>query len=117
MENAKQFLSPQSMLTPGVAGGTVMMITNTLISQFKLIYPWPSIVAITVSFIVGLLVWASEVKPYWKRFIYYVVNSFIIFNVAIGANTLGQGGGEITPDVTTIMPIASKVYAQTTNGW
>jgi hypothetical protein len=29
--NTDEFLNPKSMLTPGVAGGIVMMITNSLL--------------------------------------------------------------------------------------
>lgn len=115
MESTNQFLSPQSMLTPGLAGAIAMMITNSVTAQFALAEPLPAVVAIIASFVLGLLVWVSDVKPYWKRFVYYVANSFIIFNVAVGANTLGQASGNSTfIALTTVIPTA---YAQSADGW
>jgi len=129
MENAQEFLNPNSMLTPGVAGAVTMAITNTFAAQFKLIEPWPAAVALTVSFLLGLLVMAAKAMPYWQRFIYYVLNSLIVFTVAVGSNTLGQAGGaspaggEKVSYIELLRPLASAgipaAHAQSPsrNGW
>jgi hypothetical protein len=94
MENTKDFFNPSSMMTPGIAGAMTMTITNTFVRQFESIEPWSAMVALIVSFLFGLLVVAAKTMPYWQRLIYYILNSFIIFTVSVGSNTLGQAGGD-----------------------
>ena len=53
MAKVNDFLNPESMITPGVAGGITMTITNTLTSQFSLPGRWT---ALAISFLRGLLV-------------------------------------------------------------
>ena len=48
-----QFLTPEAMLTPGVAGSLTMMITNALTLNFAMPRAW---VGLGLSFIFGLLV-------------------------------------------------------------
>jgi hypothetical protein len=74
------------MLTPGVAGLTTTMITGTLASVFGL--PG-SVTGLAVSFVIGLVVW-SDTKVAWpKRLLLYVINSMVIFTVAMGINQAG----------------------------
>ncbi len=81
------FLNPSSMITPGVAGGIVMLITNSLINQFDLSGPK---VALGLSFLVGALVFLAKTVPFWQRLIYYVINSLIIFAMATGTAFVGN---------------------------
>jgi hypothetical protein len=126
----EEFLNPKSMLTPGVAGAMAMLIANTIGLQFRLIEPWPAVVALIVSFLVGLLVMATGAMPYWQRLIYYVLNSLVIFTVAVGSNTVGQTRGssqsehkEASYTEQLVAPLASAgipaAHAQSpsTNGW
>ena len=90
----KDFLNPNSMLTPGIAGSLTMMIANTLFITFTI--P-PKYSATILSFMLGTLVFASdsfnskEKKiPPWLKIIYYIINSLIIFSVGIGANYAGM---------------------------
>ena len=79
------FLTPESMLTSGFAGALVMMITNALALNFGC----PRAHAgIGLSFLIGLLVLVSE-RKLWLRLIYYVLNSLVIFCVALGTNGVG----------------------------
>ncbi|MFZ0254540.1 MAG: hypothetical protein WAN46_02580 [Gammaproteobacteria bacterium] len=81
-----EFFRSKSMLTPGVAGATAMMITGTLVSQFEL----PGhITGLLVSFLLGLVVWADKSVPMIQRIVFYIINSLIIFTVAIGMNETG----------------------------
>ena len=48
-----QFLNPEAMLTPGVAGALVMMIANSLASNFPLSRAYTGL---CLSFVCGLLV-------------------------------------------------------------
>ncbi len=83
----QDFLNPKSMITPGVAGGIVMLITNSLIGQFDLSGPK---VALGLSFLVGTLVFLAKTVPPWQRVIYYVLNSLIIFATATGTAFVGN---------------------------
>lgn len=73
------------MLTPGVAGSLTMMITNALAVNFEMSRAWTGLV---LSFVFGLLVLVSS-KALLQRFVYYVLNSLVIFCVAVGANGIG----------------------------
>ena len=78
------------MLTPGIAGGIVMLITQSLSNSFQ----WPlAITAIALSFLVGLLVFITTSIPVWQRIVFYVLNSLIIFSVAVGTSAAASGRG------------------------
>lgn len=91
MATVDDFLKPQSMLTPGVAGGIVMTIANTLWCNFTLEPKWSALV---LSFAIGAVVFKAVSLPVWQRVIYYVVNSLIIFAVAAGTNFVGTKTSE-----------------------
>lgn len=110
-----EFLNPRSMLTPGLAGGMVMMVTNALYKQFDAlpqVLP-PPCMAISLSLVLGLLGIYAGVAPPWKKLVYYVLNSLVIFSVAAGFNTVG---GAVTDPAKQTGPAAligiSTAYAQ-----
>jgi hypothetical protein len=80
-----QFLTPEAMLTPGVAGSLTMMITNALAASFGT--PRAG-TGLFLSFVFGLLVLVST-KDMLSKAVFYVLNSLVIFCVAIGANSVG----------------------------
>jgi hypothetical protein len=82
-----KFLTPEAMLTPGAAGGVVMLIANVVSHNFGLSPLYTSYLGLLLSFLFGLLVLAS-VRVWWTRLIYYVLNSLIIFCVAFGSGNL-----------------------------
>lgn len=85
--DTKEFLNPNSMLTPGFAGSVAMMISNTLWVQFGLPQRWTGL---GLSFALGLLVLAAAGEaPLWRKGIYYMLNSLVIFSMAVGASVLG----------------------------
>ena len=86
MVKINDFLNPESMITPGVAGGITMTITNTLTSQFSLPGRWT---ALAISFLCGLLVFVTKRFSFGKKLVFYVINSLIIFTVATGTNYYG----------------------------
>lgn len=125
METPKEFLNPNAMLTPGIAGAVAMTIANTLSAQFGLSEP---VVALICSFLIGLLVATVKTVPSWKKYVYYVFNSLVIFTMAVGSNTLGQVAGtagktegtisyleEFTPEVT--MGVATAHADPSPEGW
>lgn len=84
-----EFLNPKSMLTPGIAGSIVMLITQALSNSFE----WPlAMTAIILSFLVGLLVFIAVSIPLWQRIVFYLLNSLIIFSVAVGTSAGGSKG-------------------------
>ena len=81
----QDFLNPNSMLTPGMAGGMTMLITNALCQHF----PLPNdLTGLGISFLFGLLVFVAT-GPFWQRSVYYLLNSLVIFCVAAGASGFG----------------------------
>lgn len=86
MAGFEDFFRPESMVTPGVAGGMVMAITNTLWLHFGLEPRWSGL---GLSFLLGTVVFVAGSLPVWKRGVLYVLNSLIIFSVAAGANYAG----------------------------
>ena len=87
-----QFLTPESMLTPGVAGATAMMITNALTNNFSMPPAWTALI---LSFGFGLLAIVKD-KPPTTKTLFYVLNSLVIFCVASGANNIGLKAQKLT---------------------
>ena len=83
-----EFLNPKSMLTPGLAGGVVMLISGTLWKSFGM----PTdITSLGLSFLLGILVFSTGNAILIHKCIYYFINSLIIFCVATGAGVTGAG--------------------------
>lgn len=78
-----EFINAKAMITPGVAGTSVIMVTGTLVSQFDVPGNW---VALITSFLIGTAVWSDESVTLPNRLVLYVLNSLIIFTVANGIN-------------------------------
>lgn len=118
MAQPSEFLNPKSMITPGVAGGLTMLITNALGSQFDLPGSWTSL---TLSFLFGLLVFGATTIPVIQRVLFYVINSLIIFSVAVGTNGAGRDIRKSdTPSVslpagTYTQPVSFKLDFEPTN--
>ena len=85
-----QFLTPEAMLTPGVAGSLTMMITNALALNFAMPRAW---IGLGLSFVFGLLVIAAT-RSLIQKAVFYVLNSLVIFCVAAGANGIGTGAAQ-----------------------
>jgi len=80
------FIDAKSMLTPGVAGTIVVLVTNALANNFSLPGKW---VALILSFVCGLVVFGDTKVSVGPRIAFYVLNSLIIFATAVGANGIG----------------------------
>lgn len=78
------FLNPNSMLTPGFAGAVTMMITNVLCTLFAIPV---ALTGLAISALFGTLVVVSA-GSLFRKSIYYVLNSLIIFCVAMGSGTI-----------------------------
>jgi|GEM_PF-3644425 len=78
----KEFISPNSSLTPGLAGAITTSVASPLVFYFGLNFPW---VALAVSLMLSLLV-VTELKNVSniKRCVYCFLNTLIIFSVAAG---------------------------------
>jgi hypothetical protein len=94
------FIDAKSMLTPGVAGTIVMLVTNALANNFSLPGKW---VALVLSFVCGLLVFGDRKLRVGPRIAFYVLNSLIVFATAIGANGIGAAASaEPAPPAATV---------------
>lgn len=84
MPEAKDFLSPYSMLTPGLAGAITTGISMPLVVSFDLKFKW---VALVIGFMLALLIVLQfkEGISRLERAIYCVLNTLIIFSVSVGA--------------------------------
>lgn len=103
-----KFLTPEAMVTPGVAGSMSMMIGNALHYNFNVPNGWAVLV---LSFAFGLLVLAHT-EPMLKRAVLYVINSLVIFCVAAGTISLGAQGGDKAQ--ATAFMLIQPAYAQQT---
>ena len=104
MAKVDDFLKPESMMTPGVAGAITMTISNTMWMQFGLQQRW---CALALSFAFGALVFAATRIPLWQRAVYYVLNSLIIFSAAAGGNYIGYQALEAKQTVSISDPAAA----------
>ncbi len=86
MNGFDDFVNPKSMLTPGILGGVIMFITNSVCCQFTIPPRW---VGLFLSFLFGLLVLKAETLSRWQRAVYYVLNSLVIFSMAFGTAKIG----------------------------
>jgi len=102
-----RFLTPESMITPGAAGGATMLIANTLAHNFGVDV---SITGLGLSFLFGLLAVAT-VREWWLRGVYYVLNSLIIFCVAFGSGNLAAPSSSASPKSASL-DLVSPAYAE-----
>jgi hypothetical protein len=82
----QDFLNAKSMVTPGVAGGLIMVISNTCWTQFNLPPKWT---ALALSALLGLLVVCILIAPFWQKVLLWLFNALIIFSMAMGTNQAG----------------------------
>jgi hypothetical protein len=78
-----EFLNPKSMVTPGVAGGLVMLLTNTCASQFDLPAKWAALI---LSGLITFFVVAAASGGLLQKALFWLLNSLIIFSMAMGTN-------------------------------
>ena len=107
--SSTSFLNPEAMLAPGVAGSIVMLLTNTLALNLEFDEHTRKYTGLVLSFSVGLLVLAAA-RELWKRAIYYVLNSLIIFSVAFGTANLAHSGEKLA-----WIPVTVSAFAQQPN--
>jgi len=82
----QEFLNPKSMLTPGVAGALVTMLTASLSKSFNLPGSWTALV---LSFLLGIILLLNQTVAMPQRLILFILNSLVIFSVAVGGNSVG----------------------------
>ena len=101
----QDFLSPKSMITPGLAAGVTVFVTNAVCSQFDCPRKY---MALGLSFILGALVFVAKGIPRWQSVILYVLNSLIIFSSAIGANNAIAPTKNVATTVSWMAPRLSQ---------
>ena len=103
------FLNPNSMLTPGFAGAVTMMITNVLCALFAIPV---ALTGLAVSALFGTLVVVSA-GSLFRKSIYYVSNSLIIFCVAMGSGNIAHEIEQQPVSANLSLSYTSSAHAQT----
>lgn len=98
------FLTPESMITPGLAGATIAFICRAVESNFHF-GRYISHFELLLSFALGLLIVVNS-RPLLLKIVYYFVNSLIIFGVSAGAMQTASGNQAAR------LEIFSPAYAQ-----
>ena len=106
-----EFLNPKSMLTPGLCGALIMTITNALGTSFAVVGIGRTFISLGLSFLLGSLVFAAQVKSFWQKFVLYLLNSLVIFSMAAGTNSATQAALGSTANSTASAP-ASNLHTQ-----
>lgn len=81
------FLNPKSMLTPGLAGGMVMGIANSLWVEF---YLPKSITSLVLSYLIVILLLKNITVTKIEKIIYILLNGLIVFSMAVSTNVAGR---------------------------
>ena len=81
---AREFFDPKSTLTPAIAGGSVLIITNALGMWFG--FPRAE-TALMLSCIAGTVVVSQFPVAWGMRLPYWVLNSLLIFATSVGSNS------------------------------
>jgi hypothetical protein len=103
---SSEFLNARSMAAPGIAGAVIMMVSNAMGTAFGLTGPTRGLVALGLSFVIGLLVLSDKTVPVLTRFALYVVNSLVIFSVSAGTNGIA-GAATGAPPVVVVEATAT----------
>jgi hypothetical protein len=108
------FVNPNSMITPGVAGGITMAITNALTSQFNFLPGnWT---ALLLSFLFGAITFVYAARL-MARIAYFVINSLIIFVMAHGSNAIGVAATKSASTAPRTERAASLPKPDVIQGW
>lgn len=115
----KEFLNAKSMITPGIAGGIITVVSNTCFTQFNIPSKWS---ALALSFLLALIVVTLTAAALWQKAILWLFNSLIIFSTAVGANqSTAKIAGQISPQpklaiapaITTVDPATRLMREKT----
>ncbi len=82
----EDLVKSKAIVSTGVLGAMVTVVTGTLVTQFQLPGSWT---ALTISFLLGILVWADRTVPRYQQVVLYLVSSLVIFTTAMGINAAG----------------------------
>lgn len=81
-----EFLNPKSMATPGAAGALMMLLANAISSAFpEVAFRYA---ALSLSFLIGSVVFAAVGLKLWERGAYWCINSLIIFSMGVGTSNI-----------------------------
>lgn len=112
-----EFINPKSMMTPGIAGSTMMFMVNGIVFAFPELQP--RLIALILSFLIGSIVFASKSDlptAIWTKGVYWVVNSLIIFVVGFGTAQFASNNTNATKNKAesgSLFPsLISSAYAQ-----
>lgn len=116
MAKHHEFINPKSMLTPGALAAIVATIAGALFSWLGITLP---VILIVLSFLFGAVVFDSKefADPQMKRtakWLYYVLNSLIIFGMATGTHSVLDKRGRTSATNAGLLIITSAFAQETT---
>jgi MFS superfamily sulfate permease-like transporter len=84
----EDFFNSKTILTPGIAGGLTTLTTGVVSSQFNLPGKW---IALLISFLLAIVIFYLDQHTLKipLKVIFVILNTLIVFAVAVGANTAG----------------------------
>lgn len=105
----KEFLNPKSMLTPGIAGTTMMFIVNGICAAFPEISP--RYLAVALSFMLASCVLKTAGMSIVQRGFYWIMNSLVIFVVGFGTTNIGRKIETGSPSKASSMIFVRSAFA------
>ena len=90
-----------------------LVINNTVGGAFGLPVTYLGYTALAISALFGLLVFKSDVT-WWQKWVFWVLNSLIIFCVAMGSNTTVRQIQTAAPR-TALYILSAPAFAQSTD--
>ena len=114
LQSVDDFLHPQSMITPGIAGGLVTLIADAA-NRLEIVQPvW---LYLGFSFLVGGLLLQTKLfrdrrVSLVTKGIYYLINSLIIFAMATGTGRIAETAKPTNPPAIAIFQTVVFASAQ-----
>ena len=85
MIKIKDFVNPNSMLTPAIAASIIMINANVLWVNSGMT---PKYAVLVLCLLICLIVLAIFRAPLWQKLVYYIINVVIVFSVSAGSNVV-----------------------------
>ncbi len=92
MIKVKDFLNPNSMLTPGIAASIIMINANVLWVNSGMT---PKYAVLVLCLLICLIVLAIFRAPIWQKLVYYIINVAIVFSISAGSNIVDTPTNQI----------------------
>ncbi len=112
MPNRPEFFTPNSNLTPTLAGGVTAAMSLPLIASFEsLKFPWVAL-GVSLVFAVLIVLGLEQQTSRPKQCLYCILNTLLIFSVAYSTYQLSQKPPQLDPISKKNQQLACKILDQ-----